>query len=237
VSDVTLTVSPRRCATALAAAVLIVSTASVGASLLSFVPIADPGLSHLRDSLVRLTWVDAEANVPAWFSAGLLLCCALLLSLIAAGHKRCGGRVIPWTLLSAVFVLLSLDEVAQLHELSIRPLREHFQTTGFLYYPWIVPAGLCVSSLALGYSGFLTSLPRRTRWLFLAAGAIYLGGALGLEAVSGEMATLFGERSPAYHAVATLEELLEMMGVVVFLYALLDYMGRRFSLLAIQVKR
>jgi hypothetical protein len=237
VSDVTLIISPRRCATALAAAVLVVTTASTGASLLSFMPIGEPGLSHLRDSLVRLTWVDAEANVPAWFSAGLLLCCAFLLALIAAGHKQCGGRVIPWTLLSAVFVLLSLDEVAQLHELSIRPLREHFHTTGFLYYPWIVPAGLCVSSLALGYSGFLTSLPGRTRWLFLGAGAVYLAGALGLEAVSGEMATRFGEWSPAYHGVTMLEELLEMTGLVAFMYALLDYIGRRFSRIALQAQR
>jgi hypothetical protein len=215
--------------------VLAVSTASIGASLLSFVPLEDPGLVHLRDSVVRLTWVDGEANLPAWFSAALLLCCAFLLAVVGSAHKQEGGRVFPWGLLSLLFLLLSLDEVAQLHELSIRPLREHFQVTGFLYYPWIIPAGVCVSTLAIGYCGFLAALPGRTRWLFLAAGAIYLGGALGLEAVSGEMASVYSERSPAYHAVTTLEELLEMMGLVLFIYALLDYWRSRFSRLAIQL--
>jgi hypothetical protein len=227
--DITIDISPRRWAAALAAAVVGVASASVGASLLSFVPLQDPVLMHLRDTFVRLAWVDGEANIPAWFSASLLLCAALLLGGIASAHRRLGERAFPWWLLSLVFVLLSLDEIAQLHELSIRPLREQFHASGFLYYPWIVPAGICASTLVIGYSGFLTALPGRTRWLFLTAGAIYVLGALGVEALSGRQASLHGEQSGLYHVIVTFEELLEMTGVAVFIYALLDYIGRRFS--------
>ncbi len=234
--DITVDISPRRWAAALAAAVLGVASASVGASLLFFVPLQDPVLMHLRDTFVRLAWVDGEANIPAWFSASLLLCAALLLGGIASAHRRVGERAVLWWLLSLLFVLLSLDEIAQLHELSIRPLREHFHASGFLYYPWIVPAGICASTLVIGYSGFLTALPGKTRWLFLIAGAIYVLGALGVEALSGRQASLHGEQTGLHHLIVTFEELLEMTGVAVFIYALLDYIGRRFSRLVFHIR-
>jgi hypothetical protein len=230
--DVTIPVSATRCARALAAAVAMVTGASICASVLSFVVIRDPVLSHVRDTFVRLTWVDGEANIPAWFSAVLLLLAALLLAAIASAERRDGGQAALWSLLAAIFVLLSLDEVAQLHELSIRPLRDHFHATGFLYYTWIVPAGLAASAAAVGYSGFLFSLPRRSRRLFLVSGALYVGGALVVEALSGRQASLYGEQSLGYHLIVTVEELLEMTGVVVFIYALLDHISRRFSRLS-----
>ena len=234
--DITIDISPRRWAAALAAAVVGVGSASVGASLLSFVPLQDPVLMHVRDTFVRLVWVDGEANLPAWFASSLLLGAAFLLGGIASAHQRVGERAALWWLLSLVFVLLSLDEIAQLHELSIRPLREHFHASGFLYYPWIVPAGICASTLVIGYSGFLTALQGRTRWLFLTAGAIYVLGALGVEALSGRQASLHGEQTGLYHLIVTFEELLEMTGVAVFIYALLDYIGRRFSRLVFHIR-
>jgi hypothetical protein len=230
--DIAMPLSPARCARALAAAVACVTAASICASVLSFVVIQDPVLGHVRDTFVRLTWVDGEANIPAWFSGALLLFAALLLGAIASAERRAGGQAALWTLLAVVFVLLSLDEVAQLHELSIRPLRDHFHATGLLYYTWVVPAGLAATAVAVGYSGFLVSLPGRSRWLFLLSGAIYVGGALGVEALSGRQASLHGEHSLGYHLIVTVEELLEMSGVVVFIYALLDYMRRRFSRLS-----
>jgi hypothetical protein len=131
--------------------------------------------------------------------------------------------------------LLSLDETAQLHELSIAPLRERFHTTGFLYYAWIVPAGICVGIFASAYVGFLAKLPRPTARLIVLAGVLYVGGALGVESVSGKQASLYGEYSAGYHAIITIEELLEMSGLIVFIYALLDYMGRQFPALQLRV--
>ena len=77
----TLDISPRQWAGALGVAVLVVTGASVGASLLSFMTVTDPLLMHARDTLVRLTWLDGEANIPAWFSSCLLL-------LAATPHER-----------------------------------------------------------------------------------------------------------------------------------------------------
>jgi hypothetical protein len=61
------------------------------------------------------------------------------------------------------------------------------------------------------------------------AGALFVGGALGVEAVSGKHASLHGEQNLTYHLIITIEELLEMAGLVVFVYALLDYIGRQFA--------
>jgi hypothetical protein len=234
--DIAIPVSAKRCAIALGLTVVMLTAASVGASFLSFVPIDDPFLREVRESAVRLAWVDGEANIPAWFSAALLLSCAFLLAAIASAHRQHrGGYVGRWLVLSFIFGFLSLDETAQLHELSIAPLRDMFDTTGFLYYAWIIPAGICVALFVLGYLSFLAKLPARTRWLFLLAGALFVGGALGVEAVSGSHASLHGEQNLTYHLIITVEELCEMAGLVVFIYALLDYISRQFTTLRFHV--
>jgi hypothetical protein len=234
--DLSIPVSARRCAAALGVIVGLLIAASLGATLLSFVDIEQPFLREMKESLVRLTWVDEEANLPAWFSASLLLLCALLMAVITSlVRQQGGGQVAGWLVLTLIFLFLSLDEIAQLHELSITPLRDRFGATGFLYYAWIVPAALCVILFVLGYLRFLGRLPARTRRLFLLAGAIYVGGAIGVEAVSGQQASLYGERNLTYHVIITLEELLEMTGLVVFVFALLDYIGHQFTRITFHV--
>jgi hypothetical protein len=104
-----------------------------------------------------------------------------------------------------------------------------FHTTGSLHYAWIIPAGICVALFVLGYLRFLAKLPAKTRRLFLLAGAIFVGGALGIEAVSGKHASLHGEQNLTYHLIIAVEELFEMAGVVVFIYALLDHISRQFT--------
>jgi hypothetical protein len=80
-------------------------------------------------------------------------------------------------------------------------------------------------------------LPARTRRLFLAAGAIFVAGAIGVEAVSGMQASLHGEQNLTYHLVITVEELLEMTGIVIFIYALLDYIGGQLTTVGFHVTR
>jgi hypothetical protein len=234
--DVTIPFSAKRCAAALGLIVAILVAASIGASLLSFMSVEDPFLREVGESVVRLTWLDGEANIPSWYSASLLLLCSLLLAAIAFAHKHHRlGHSVHWLVLSLIFAFLSLDETAQLHELSISPLRRMFDATGFFYYAWIIPAGLCVALFVAGYLSFLAKLPARTRRLFLLAGAIFVGAAIGVEAVSGMQASLQGEDNLTYHLIITVEELLEMTGIVVFIYALLDYMGRQFTTVGFHV--
>jgi len=234
--EITLDVSAKRCSAVLGLIVGLLVAASIGASFLALAPIHGPFLLKARHSVVRLLWLDGECNIPSWFSSALLLLCAFLLAVVAAAQRQLRDRHVGhWLALAVIFLFLSLDETAQLHELSIAPLRSSFHTSGLFLYPWIIPAAICVAVFVLSYLGFLASLPRRSRWLFVAAGAIYVAGALGVEALSGQQESLHGEETVGYHALITVEELLEMAGLVVFIYALLDYLGRRFRLVCMRI--
>lgn len=84
---------------------------------------------------------------------------------------------------------------------------------------------LLVLLLAVTYWRFLLHLPFRSRMLFLTSAVVYVGGALGMEMVGGWYAQNYGSGNLSYVAIATLEETLEMLGVVIFIYALLRYLA------------
>jgi hypothetical protein len=132
-----------------------------------------------------------------------------------------------WLGLALLFVFLSLDEVAGIHEYPIEPLRQAFDASGYLYYPWVVPAAILVAMLGFSYARFLVRLPRPTRWGFLLAGGLYIAGALGVEMLSGAQASAHGEENLVYALIVTLEEACEMTGVAVFIGVLLAYLRTR----------
>lgn len=96
---------------------------------------------------------------------------------------------------------------------------------GLLARAWVVFGAAVVLVLALVYWPFLAGLPARTRRLFLAAGSLYVGGAVVMEAVYARAEDRYGRlNTPREQAVfTTIEEFSEMMGVVVLAYALISY--------------
>ena len=59
--------------------------------------------------------------------------------------------------------------------------------------------------------------------LFICAGVIFITGAVGIEIISAQEADLHGTESVLYSVLYTIEELCEMLGIVIFCYALLRY--------------
>jgi hypothetical protein len=181
--------------------------------------------------IARLLNVAREGNVPTWYQASALLGCAGLLGIIAGVRRReANPFAARWVLLSLVFVYLSLDEASAIHELSVRPLRVALGASGLLYYPWILVGAGAVILLGIAYVRFLWALPAPTRKLFIASAAIFLLGALGIEALGGMHAEQFGRDNFQYAVLTTVEEGFEMLGIAVFTIALLeyirDYVGR-----------
>lgn len=87
-----------------------------------------------------------------------------------------------------------------------------------------------VVAVALIFFRMIVQLPSPVRRLFILAALMYLSGAIVMETVGGHYVTAWGHDSLRYALCTTAEELLEMMGVVVFIYALLSYLtqdGRR----------
>jgi hypothetical protein len=185
--------------------------------------IARPGSTQVAawKAIMRLFDVNSEGNVPSWFSSLLLAGGALLAGLIAAMARRVGGRDAGhWVGLAAVLVLLSLDEVAALHERLRGPTAAVLgdAARGPLRVAWVVPGLLLVLVVGIAFVGFVVRLPAGTRRLVVAAGAIYVGAAVGVEAISGIVLDAQGDRA-LYLQVTAAEEGLEMSGSVLFLYA------------------
>jgi hypothetical protein len=65
--------------------------------------------------------------------------------------------------------------------------------------------------------------------------ALYLGGCLGIEALGGGYDAAHGYDNLPYNLLTTLEEGLEMAGLVVFLSHLLSYVGRQFGEVSFRV--
>ncbi len=174
--------------------------------------------------------VDGEETIPAWFSSSLLLSCSILLAVIASGVKRAGERYkLHWFTLSIIFALLSLDESIAVHESFIVPMQSLLNTGGLLLFAWVIPGGAFVLVFVLVYLKFLFYLPAQTRRLFMVAGALYISGSLGLEMLGGLQVSLHGMAHIAVFALQTIEELLEMTGIILFLYALMGHPMVRYT--------
>jgi hypothetical protein len=172
------------------------------------------------EELVALLSLSFEANLPTWYASGLLLGCALALAGIAAAAERSAlPHVFRWRLLAAVFLYMSLDEVAMLHE----RLNDLLPLHGALRFSWILPAAAVVAALGVAYLPFLKALPARSRNRFLLAGALYVGGALVMELPLGWWAERFGEDGLGYALIDFVEEALELAGATWFLCSLLDH--------------
>lgn len=182
-------------------------------------------LGHpMLKGFVPMFYVDNEPSTPTWYSSAALGLAAVLLALIAASCFQKNDRYRwHWATLSLLFFGLSADEIAMLHELPIDPMREMFQWGGVLHYAWVIPGMVFVLLIGLAYLRFLWNLPRRTRRLFLLAAGIFVSGAIGVEMISGAQAFEAGEENLQYALIVTIEEFLEMLGVVVFVRALLEY--------------
>ena len=169
--------------------------------------------------------VAGEGKLPTFYSGVTLLAAAALLGLIAA-HARSGGFRFHWAGLGVIFALMAMDEMVSIHELSSGVLRSFLGITGGpLYHAWVLPAIFFLVFLALAYFRFLAALPARSCVLFVTAGVIYIAGVLGMEMAGSAYVAAHGQ-DLAYGVLATVEEVLEMSGIVVFLYGLMDHLER-----------
>jgi hypothetical protein len=220
-----MAVAPDRVRAWLAVVVVCLTVLSLAGTAWGAFPVQNPLVGEARESFQRLFRLDGEANISAWYQSTALLLAAALLALIALSERRRSGRLaLYWSGLALIFLYLSVDEEAIIHEMAIKPIRSAFHPTGLLYYGWIVPAGTCVLLFLLAYLRFLGQLPAATRLRFLVAGFIYVSGALGLEALSGLFVERHGEQGLGYVLSFHAEEVCEMTGIVIFLHALLSYM-------------
>lgn len=191
----------------------------VGASLA--VDLSTHNLAHDRaEGLRRLINVDTEGNVPTLFASGLLLSSAGLLVAIGRLSRDAGGSAVPWRLLALMFLGIGIDESSMLHEALSAPVRRYLGDLGpAFHYAWVIPGIVATVAVGAAFLPFLLRLPSATRNRFILAAAIFVGGAIGMELAGGLAAGHYTLEVVLY----TIEEGLEMTGIIIFLNALLAH--------------
>jgi hypothetical protein len=191
------------------------------------------GYEHLK-GFIHGFYFDAEANFPSSYSAFIILLAAILLWRIGnLPLEQQQKHSLHWKFLSLVFIFLAMDEFASLHEDLIEPVRAMVNNSvlksDYLYFAWLIPYIFLALLLGIVFLKFLFKLPVRTRILFIFSAALYLSGAVVMEMIGGKY---WAEQNWApngkdvdirYALIITVEELLEMLGMATFVYALLSY--------------
>jgi hypothetical protein len=185
-------------------------------------------LSPLRAQVLFIFATGGEAGLGTWFTIVVMLGVAVLALLIGSGARAAGS---PWWRhwygLSAVFVLTSLDEQAQLHEALVVPMQRLFGiTTGPLLLAWVIPAAAVLVGLVLVFFRFARHLPGRTRIWFCASIALWVGAAVGMELVDGATYELLQSLGPVSELrwkelIYAIEESVEMLGIMMLVSTLL----------------
>lgn len=171
-------------------------------------------------------YFDYEESVPTYFSSIILLLSAILLAIIfKVKFKLSDPFSTNWMMLSILFAILSIDEIAGFHEIIIDPLNNLLHFSGYLRFSWVIPALIFVFIFTLSYLKFLNSFSSKYRNGFILSGFIYVLGAIGIEMISAKLFIndVVSANDLIYNLVITLEESLEMLGVMIFITVLLSY--------------
>jgi hypothetical protein len=181
-------------------------------------------LGHPYEPFAKLIDLDGEANLPTWYSSVLWFSVAYLTWVFAERHVL-RSRIRSWFLfaLPLVFVLFSLDEVAQLHEhlgvlsdaLLPNGTREAtvVSHTGLFFLFVGVPFAIVFIGLIGAVRPFLAENPGA--FVKLAGGmALFVFAAVGLDALSNF--TTDGSLAAAIQVLT--EEVTEMIAATIVLW-------------------
>ena len=170
--------------------------------------------------------MDREFNIPTLFSSTIMLACAYILNEIKKVSEKLPSK--DWRLLSKIFIFLAIDEFFQVHEIFIIPdLRPYLSPA--LGSTWVIPYTVLVIYLGWRFSKFLRALGQHTRRKFIQSATIFLSGAIGMEIVGSYLVRtgIIRLHSIWYGTITGLEELLELIGLIIFLTSLANYLIKK----------
>ncbi|MDN3688861.1 hypothetical protein [Cyclobacterium jeungdonense] len=177
---------------------------------------------------------DQEYNLPTFYSTLALLYCAVLLWYISVENKNKNiAHSHYWKLLSLLFLVLSFDEMSSFHNQFSRLTKLVFHNITSIANGeiisqsrfWILTYFPILLIVGVYFIPFFLKIPKKTRKSFVIAGTVFIGGAVGVELL-GDWYIIFWSEADIYYALLfTLEELFEMIGVLLFIRALVTYIS------------
>lgn len=200
-----------------------ISTAVVVVSGLLYVAVVLTGFeSSPWHELWVLFDIAAEHNAATWLASALWAFLALVAIAVGAHAPRLRAS---WFFLAVVAVYASIDEFAMLHE---RFYRIGDRLTPYLpfdpfSYRWVVAAVLFAVVVAVLLAPLALQLPRPIMIGLLAAGFVFLLGAVGVETWGGFVERDFGGQV-TWHLklLMHLEEWLEKVGVALAIWSVAE---------------
>ena len=171
--------------------------------------------------------LDGEMNLPTYYSCGLLALCGFLLVLVARRVRQTHAPMLwHWTILAWGFFTMSFDEFGGIHDRISVALASHAPGVahGPLHYVWIVVGIPFVAVIGAFYIPFLLHLSGPFRRSMMLAGAVYVGGVLGMEMIGGWYSDRHGQNL-FYMVLVAIEESMEMGGCILFARCLLRYLA------------
>ncbi|HYD09411.1 MAG TPA: hypothetical protein VEA78_04860 [Acidimicrobiales bacterium] len=169
--------------------------------------VAGADTEQTRYWLLALEW-----NPSSWLASALLAATAAAAYVVGRTAVDQGR----WSTVAGVLLALSVDEIATVHErLAALPAIPGIGPRG-----WAGAGLLLVAVVAWRLLPWVLTLDVALRRALVVGGVVFVCGAVGFEVLSGEWAVGHGE-DRSYWALATVEEDLELAGVLVVLAALL----------------
>ena len=209
-----LVVDARRCGFWLAATTASLGVVSYAMHLITRAVGADP---------IETLDVGDEVSLGTWYESLLFVVAAAALFL-AGRQEPPSNRLFGWNSLAAVMAFLSIDEAASLHERFGNVLEGVIESGGYLHQLWVVPGVIFTVGVLLGHLGWLRRVPPATRRGMLVGGALFVLGAVGFELLAGPLAEAGDDDTLAMITLIAIEEFLEMIGLSVFILAVLGHL-------------
>ncbi len=179
----------------------------------------------LGESLTRSFNILEEGNLPTLFSTVLFFLAAAAAALIAKSLKD--AYTSHWACLAALFIFCAIDETVCFHEQASFALQQSLGLQGALYYSWFLPAALLVAALTFLYLPVIIKLPASARLKIIAGGVLFVGGAVGFEPIQGWIVSnqLYFQMERLAISLASIEETVELAGLILFIDGALSYLS------------
>lgn len=168
--------------------------------------------------------VNDENSVPQWFSQLLFMCVGVSALLAAYLSEKKSARIL-WIVIGVIGVLLSLDDVATLHEFVLQSLHNRFfldMTPSVFVNAWllVLPVILIIGGALVYWAS--KALPRRTMIILAVGGITYVFGKILMDSVANNVTDLFLDSG----IMQGLEKIFQYSGISIVLYGILDYLER-----------
>ena len=115
------------------------------------------GFIHKFSYPLFLFHLDKEGTIPSFFSAVKLLFSSALFAIIAAQKKKNLDKyTLHWISLALIFICLSIDEAASIHELLVHIINKRIQFSGVLYFSGVLAGIAAVVVCGASYLKFFS---------------------------------------------------------------------------------